>query len=73
MNGGTCQLQDDGNFICRCTDGFTGLRCESGKDILIVCKNMCLCTSVLLRSNKHRVYVYVLVFLYLFSGKQNFG
>ena len=41
MNGGTCELQDDGdNFNCRCTDGFSGLRCESGKDIFINCKKV---------------------------------
>ena len=67
MNGGTCELQDDGsNFTCRCTDGFTGLRCESGKNIFTVCKNMCLCTSLLMRA-----YLLLGLFLYLFSEQQS--
>ena len=61
MNGGTCELQDNGdNFNCRCTDGFSGLRCESGKDIFINCrKNSCLCTSLLIKSGKNKIYACV--------------
>ena len=61
MNGGTCELQDDGNnFICTCTDGFTGLLCESGKDIFTACRNMCIYTSLLIRSGRKKAYVYLL-------------
>ena len=49
MNGGTCELQDDdNNFICRCIDGFTGLRCESGKDIIHLVVWTCACHGLFL-------------------------
>lgn len=64
MNGGTCEVQDDGNnFNCRCTDGFSGLRCESGKDIILTARRkMCNCTSLLIKTTRNKGYVCVSLF-----------
>ena len=58
MNGGTCELQDDGNnFNCICTDGFSGLRCESGKDIFYCKKQQLSCKSLLIESGMKALHV----------------
>jgi len=30
-NGGTCNEDPHGRAVCSCLDGFTGVRCETGK------------------------------------------
>ena len=66
MNGGTCELQDNGNnFNCICTDGFSGLRCESGKDTQkgkYVIAQICLLGMAGIR------FMYVSVYFDIYSG-----
>ena len=31
LNGGSCNVNDDGSIECKCQPGFDGSRCENGK------------------------------------------
>ena len=69
MNGGTCKLQDDGNnFNCICTDGFSGLWCEIGKDIFLLQKGKYVIVEVCLLGMAGIRFMYVSVYFDIYSG-----
>ena len=31
LNGGTCKITEDGNYECKCSEGWEGENCTTGK------------------------------------------